>query len=266
MICWCISIYITKSFTKIHMRHVVDKLHVVLYNEKELGRAATHWSWSRRAQYKRICAIKEKQKYTRRDDIPLWHQGSKIDASTSRAGARLIFMNLTNRTISTNLSAMMADKKLTDKDLAEKTNLSESTVSSFTAGKGGYVSDLCRIADVLEVQPASLMCDNASNLQLVLRVLLAKQSAPNKLTIGAKIATQRRLMNKTQADLGHDVGLPRQEVSRLEHGYRDPKCDLLAAIAEALQCPTSLFLPFRDVGEGDVILATQTVIQMMKTS
>lgn len=174
--------------------------------------------------------------------------------------------HIINQIIATNLTTMMNDQNLTVNKLAEKSNISESSINSFVVGRGGHVSDLFRIADVLAVQPASLMTDNVGNLEIVLRVLLAKQSASPELTVGAKIAKQRRLMVKTQADLAKAVKLPRQEISRIEHDFRDPTCDVLAAIAEALECPISVFLPFVELREGDVILATQIIVSMLKTS
>ena len=177
-----------------------------------------------------------------------------------------IMINSVNATIATNLSALIATQNLTNDDLVDKSGVCANAIESFLSGHGGRVIDLCWLATVLEVQPVSLLTPHAGDLAIVLDVLISKRGNNSEFEIGTRLACQRKLAGKTQADVADAVNIPRQEISRIESGLREIKCDQLAAIAVFLGCPVDLFLPAIPIGKGDLELAIQIVAGIISNS
>ena len=167
-----------------------------------------------------------------------------------------IMINSVNATIATNLSALITAQKLTNDDLVDKSGVCANAIESFLSGH----------ATVLEVQPVSLLTPHAGDLAIVLDVLISKRGNNSEFEIGTRLACQRKLAGKTQADVADAVNIPRQEISRIESGLREIKCDQLAAIAVFLGCPVDLFLPAIPIGKGDLELAIQIVAGIISNS
>jgi transcriptional regulator with XRE-family HTH domain len=63
-------------------------------------------------------------------------------------------------------------------------------------------------------------------------------------TFGLRVRYHRQLLNLTQEELAHRIGLTQGHLSIIERGIGNPKFDTLEAIAKALdQLPTTMISP-----------------------
>ena len=62
------------------------------------------------------------------------------------------------------------------------------------------------------------------------------------MSIGQRIARERRNLNLTQEQLSEKLGVSRQTVSKWEQGLSVPDADLLIALSQALETPVSTLL------------------------
>jgi transcriptional regulator with XRE-family HTH domain len=73
-----------------------------------------------------------------------------------------------------------------------------------------------------------------------------------RINIGARIRTERKAKNFSQADLERRCGLARCRISWLEHGRAVPTIQTLARIADALEIPAYRLL--QDLEDGSQAL------------